>query len=750
MHSESRLASLSWPEIKISISSAHSKQMSVYRISPYVQALPLDEKSAIVGHPFFLEYSVLEGQALTIFNALRANEATPEDLCGTLQIDLETIDRALRFFQTRRFVLVEGEDEESQIRRRVSVSKDSKLNGRGTIGGSRIFRDYAALDLDLLKAKIPTERTRAVKIVVLGGCLSQLAATALEQISPSYGIHATVEVNWPDRLESMQFDGVDMVVFQPFTLWLIAPFWDGAPFLSDEERENRVATMKQYLEVTLKNVLPRAKGCLVLVQGISTPTYSPLGAAEFRQTHSFRRVAHELNQIIVDAVKDNPDAAFLDEEHLMANVGKLQLMDDSVALASHHGPIDSHLGSEPVGPSRKQTFGIEEANRAPRLFAKAYLDAFIRWSGIGRIKCIVCDLDNTLWPGVAGEEGFDLRNNEPRVALLTGVFAGIHQALKILKQQGVLLTIASRQNEADVAKAWEQIESFVRDDGMRHLLTRDDFVMCKVNWERKSSNIGEMLDALGVAPDAALFIDDNPAERAEAQATFPALRVLGENLNLIRGALLSDPCLQKDRPTAESKARTEMVKAQLERESIRKQAGDGLAFLRSLDITLKIKRVRNMEHVGFRVVELIQRTNQFNTTLVRLNGHELVGLVNLPQGAVYTLEVSDRFASYGLVGVCMLWDDEITHFVLSCRVIPLNTALPFLSTVLQRHGRAPIRATIVEGPRNQPCRSLYSDAGFQSAEPGRYVLADLADLAQVDPSIHHIDYYDGDEAVKAA
>jgi predicted enzyme involved in methoxymalonyl-ACP biosynthesis len=149
------------------------------------------------------------------------------------------------------------------------------------------------------------------------------------------------------------------------------------------------------------------------------------------------------------------------------------------------------------------------------------------------------------------------------------------------------------------------------------------------------------------------------------------------------------------------------------------------------------------------VIELIQRTNQFNTTLVRLNGRELLDIVNLPQGAVYTLEVSDRFASYGLVGACLLWNDEITNFVLSCRVIPLNTAVPFLSAVLQHHGRAPIRATIVEGPRNQPCRSLYSDAGFESIESGKYVLSHLANLTPIDPGIHHVELYDGNEAVNS-
>lgn len=719
--------------------------MSIYKVSPHVRVLRLDEQSALVGHPFFLEYSVLEQPLLEIFTALLQQPRSVEQLRDTLDVDPESIDGALKFFRTRHFIVQNEDDEESEIKRLVSASRNPKPGDRSIAGGSRFFRDYTALDLKNLKNRIPTEHTRKLKFLILGGCLAQLAANALEQSAPSYGIESTVEANWPDRIETLPFDGTDVIVFQPFTLWLIAPFWDGAPFVSEEERDARVETMKEYLKITLQTVLPRTKGRLLLVQGISTPILSPFGAAEFRQRHSFRRVVNQLNDIIIDAIKDNPDAAFIDEEQLLANAGKLKLMDDSIALAGHHGPIDSYLGTEPVGPSRDETFGVEQSHHAPRLFARAYLDAYVRWAGLARVKCIIVDLDNTLWPGVAGEEGFNLADESARIALWTGVFAGIHQALKVLKQQGILLAIASRQNEPDVDQAWQQIESFVRDDDMKHLLTRDDFVIRKINWERKSANIAEILDALGVAPDAALFIDDNPAERAEIQTVFPKLRLLGENIHLIRSILLTDPCLQKDMQTAESTARTAMVKAQLERDSVRKQTGDGLSFLRSLNITLKITRVRSLERIAIRLTELIQRTNQFNTTLTRYSGHELNDFINLPQGAIYTLEVADRFASYGLVGVCLLWNGEVANFIMSCRVIPLGAAVPFLSAALQDYDRTPVRASITEGPRNQPCRTLYADAGFETLEPHVYELKQLSNLKPIDPSIHHTELYDGEE-----
>jgi FkbH-like protein len=723
-------------------------EVRVYRVSPYVQCLPIDEYTTLVGHPFFLSYSVLQDEMFVIFHALREAPTTPTNLAKVLSLPTESIDQAITFFTTRHFVLTDGEDEESQIRNQVLASRDTRPGIRSGSSQVREYRDYAALKLQDLKARVPFERTRNVNVIILGGCLTQLAANALEQLAPSYGISARVESSWPDRLDSMRFDDVDLVVFQPFTMWLLAPLWDAAAFLADEERGTRLQTMKEYLKIALGTVLPRLKGRLLLVQTISRPVFSPLGRTEFRHTYNFCTVVHELNQTIADAIKGSRDAMLIDEECILSNVGKSLLLDHSVSVFSHHGTIDMEFGTAPAGPTRRETFAITEPNLAPRMFAQAYLEAFVIWSGIGRIKCVIVDLDNTLWPGVVGENGFDVTKHSVTEALVMGTFGGIHQALKIVKQRGVLLAICSRNNESDADVTWQQLENFAAENGAAHLLCREDFVIRKINWERKSANVGQILESLGVAPDAALFIDDNPAEREEVQTSFPALRVLGENIHLIRAALLDDPCLQNDTPTAESNLRTAMVKSQLLRDAERIQVGDALAFLRKLDISLNIKRItmKNASQLGARIMELFQRTNQFNTTLVRFSGQEIIDLISLPQGALYALEVTDRFSSYGLVGLCALWEDEISGFVLSCRVIPLCAAVPFLSAVLARRGRIPIRATIVEGPRNQPCRQLYVDAGFHETEPGKYLLTDLARLHPIDPDMYRVEL---DDAIAA-
>jgi predicted enzyme involved in methoxymalonyl-ACP biosynthesis len=128
--------------------------------------------------------------------------------------------------------------------------------------------------------------------------------------------------------------------------------------------------------------------------------------------------------------------------------------------------------------------------------------------------------------------------------------------------------------------------------------------------------------------------------------------------------------------------------------------------------------------------------------MLRLDSEQVREYISHPKSAVYVLEARDRFSSYGLVGVTLLRQDEVVGFVLSCRVIPLNAEVPFLCTALRHTGREPIRATILHGPRNQPCRGLYKDAGFEEVAHGCYLMRRLAELAPINEGIYQIEMFE--------
>jgi FkbH-like protein len=286
--------------------------------------------------------------------------------------------------------------------------------------------------------------------------------------------------------------------------------------------------------------------------------------------------------------------------------------------------------------------------------------------------------------------------------------------------------------------ALSHLEKISRERGLAHLLWRNDFAVHRINWNDKATNIRQIASQLGLATNSILFIDDNAAERQAVQSALPGIRTLGENLYRVRSELLSNPCLQKNVQTAESAARTELVRAQLARETFVAAAHEEHDFLTKLDIRLTITRARNTSRLA-RLVELLQRTNQFNTTLARLSAAQIAEYLQDPGRSAYVLEVSDRFATYGMVGVCLLCHNEIFNFAMSCRVIPLHADIPFLTAVLQWRGAAPVSGRIVQGPRNQPCRDLYLRAGFAQVGAGHFLLDDLEKLPRLKRDIYHIE-----------
>jgi FkbH-like protein len=573
-----------------------------------------------------------------------------------------------------------------------------------------------------------------LKFLIVGSCLTQTAVDELQRLSKVYRIQIKVDMAWPSQLNSNYLPKSDVLVFQPSINWFLRPLWDNAPFLTDSERREHLEVLKSHLLISLRDAKQQAGLGLLLVQGFSTPVYSPLGISEFRFSHNFLRIVSTLNEVIWEFIKDDPDAMFIDEERLLSAVGKLRLMDDTVSLYSHHGCLGSTAGIA-GGPSIEETFDISGENEASRLFARSYIESYLAWSGLGRIKCIIVDLDNTLWPGEAGQDGFDL--HEVREQLEFGVYAGIHQALKILKHRGLLLATCSRNSDTAAQAAFACLESLSIERQLTHLLWRDDFVIQKVNWNSKVNNVREIASVLGIAPDAMLFIDDSAIEREAVRRAFPSIRTIGENLYLVRSFLLSDPCLQTSVVTAEAAVRTTAVKAKIEREANKSGEESEYEFLRSLEVRLTISNVLDPDRL-IRLSELTQRTNQFNTTLARLSVGQIKEHLSACKGSAYILEAADRFASYGLVGACLMMGDEVTAFVMSCRVIPLRLEVPFLTLALGLYGRAPIRAAVVDGPRNFPCRSVYLQAGFTMTQNNCYQLNDLSALTIVDENLYRV------------
>jgi len=338
-------------------------------------------------------------------------------------------------------------------------------------------------------------------------------------------------------------------------------------------------------------------------------------------------------------------------------------------------------------------------------------------------KCIVLDCDNTLWGGVVGEDGIggiELGSNFPGSG-----FLGFQKSLKALKNQGVLLAIASKNNPKEVDDVFTQHDDMV--------LKPEDISVWRVNWEPKSQNLREIAATLNIGIDSLLMIDDSHYECAEIANAVPEMRVLQapEEPALLPDLLASSGLFRNLKVSAEDLARTDMIR----QEAAREEASSAMTreeFLASLELDLEYIHVGE-EHVG-RVAQLTNKTNQFNLTTIRRTEADIRALIASDDHIVRAIRVADKFGDYGLVGVAIVktsgdeWD--IDTLLMSCRVLSRGIETALLATLAAEAADASAKALVgryIPTQKNPLVAELYPRHGFTDVGDGEY-RAELADI----------------------
>jgi FkbH-like protein len=372
-------------------------------------------------------------------------------------------------------------------------------------------------------------------------------------------------------------------------------------------------------------------------------------------------------------------------------------------------PLVHALGGDPYG---------REAVTAPK-----HIDALVTVTGIGRKKCVILDLDGTLWPGVLAETGspFAWTPEISGAFSFIGLYFGLHEALLCLKNRGLVLACVSKNDEATVRELWKYPDHYPA----QRLLKPDDFVTWRINWNNKIDNIRSIAEELGFGLDTFLFIDDSPVERDRVRQRLPEVEVWGEDPFGLRRRLLNDPRLQIPTVTAEAAARSTLVKAQIARRQLRAESIGEAQYLESLRIQCRIERLTPTSAKLARIEELFQRTTQFNTTGRKFSAAELAVLAANPDAHLFAIDVSDRLGDYGTVGAAVVAGREVTGFAISCRALGMGVEHRLLRHVMDqtKDSPAPLRGRIIPTPRNSPARNLYCDNGFVDVEDGVWEFA---------------------------
>jgi FkbH-like protein len=324
-------------------------------------------------------------------------------------------------------------------------------------------------------------------------------------------------------------------------------------------------------------------------------------------------------------------------------------------------------------------------------------------------KVVAVDCDDTLWEGVCGEDGpTGVRVDPPRRAF--------QEFLKARRENGILLAIASKNNEADVLETFRLHPEMV--------LAWDDFTSREIHWSPKSTSLARISRELGLGLDSFVFLDDSPKECAELQQGLPEVLSLPlpADIQELPDFLEHVWALDQWSVTDEDRKRAAMYAQQVQRGAVARRSRSLREFLDSLKLEVRIEPAKSEQLP--RVAQLSQRTNQMNTTAVRRNVSEVQQLLAAGWECLI-VEASDRFGSYGLVGVALLRPDAgflwLDSFLMSCRALGRGIEHQLLrkcGEFAELKGLSSVRVWFREAPRNRPAREfLESVAEHCGIEP---------------------------------
>jgi len=568
----------------------------------------------------------------------------------------------------------------------------------------------------------------ATKALLTGSCTVINLEGVLKQ---EYGLNCYTThinglgtLNWNDLPQDFDFQ----VISLPMDRLLPRYLYLRDDFNSLETAQMRFENASALIQELLHQAMTpnRERGLLTFVYNLLVPQQNPQGRLlpryDLRNRVFF---VEELNRLIHSIVTEHQNAYVIDIDSIAATFGKMRIQDDSVWAISHGGAF-SNLDYDL--DQRFAEAGHTRLERVPRIEHETYADLGAFWFSAAhevmasyrtvhqrdQVKVVVVDLDDTLWRGIAADPvlgSFEMFEGQP---------FGIIEALAYLKSRGIALAVVSKNDHDRVVDAWKRL--------LGGQFSFDNFVLAKINWFSKADNITEIANELNVGLDSVVFVDDNPREREEIAQSLPNVRVLGSDYFDIRRDLLWSPETQVRAITSESARKTEMFKQQVERERTRRTLSRD-DFLAGLNLRVEMIRIGSRLHPNYaRAIELINKTNQFNTTGVRWDDAGLEK-VFAEGGYVAALTAVDNTADYGIVAAGVVSRGNIHIFVMSCRVIGLDVelaALRMIEAVEREGGGTAMQSRMIDTERNTLSRDLFARAGYAKIDDAwRRSLAEL-------------------------
>jgi FkbH-like protein len=454
-------------------------------------------------------------------------------------------------------------------------------------------------------------------------------------------------------------------------------------YKSNEERKQLVQKKNTDLINALQSSSLKSK---IILTTIDFPSYSPNNLQDLVSNSSIYELIKEFNNNLISLAKSSTQISLLDFERLCSMHGKLNVFEEKMFF----------LGKILLTKKGAEVFSKELKNIISVIYGMTK-------------KCLVVDLDNTLWGGVIGEDGPEnIQLGED--TSIGQIYSEIQKIILNWKNSGILLALVSKNNPEDALSAFKENKNMV--------LKENDFIIKKINWNEKSENIAEIAKELNLGLDSFVFLDDNPSERLEVKSRLPEINIIDfpEDVSLLPRELKQVTYFNSLNLTEEDKKRNKFYEQDRDRNILRKKTSLQ-DYLKTLGIKISVKKddLSTIE----RITQLINKTNQFNLRTKRYSIEEVREMMNSENYTVSSLHVSDSYGELGLTGVIIIKHLSDSYFIdtflMSCRILSRKIEDQFLKETLKflNHKDFKLIVEYIPTPKNILVEKIYDGMGFQ-------------------------------------
>jgi FkbH-like protein len=551
---------------------------------------------------------------------------------------------------------------------------------------------------NLSKIKIPSKYK--VNIALLSSFTIDPIAAYLDVDSRLIGLFPSIYIapfnryqeevlNNSSRLYQSQPDVI--LFFVELESLVIDSFRDHYPQMELNEKNSELDRIMQKV-VQLLNSLAQQTQALIIFSNFVIPTFSPLGILDNKQEIGYKRFYRILNSRLEQEFLSNNQIFIFDLNEVAGKHGKDKYLNYPMYYRGSFLFNDSFLS-----------------------VVSHELMGFIKALKAKTRKCIVLDLDNTLWGGIIGEDG--LSGIKLNVNYPGNEFIDFQRTLLSLHNRGIILAVNSKNNLEDA------LEVFQKHPFM--LIKEKNLAEYRINWNDKVQNMVELAQSINIGLDSMVFIDDNPVERARISAALPEVLVIDipSSSALYRRSIEELNDFNTLSLTKEDLQRSKMYFARRKRLDLEYRTQSLEEFIKTLEIVAEIRYANDFSLP--RIFSLLNRTNQFNLTTKRYSEAEIDIMYNDPNFLIYTLQIHDKFGDEGIVGIAIIKKEStdlwiIDSFLMSCRVIGRKIEEVFLFKIINDAKKSnkvkKIEAEYIPTKKNSLVKNFYHQYGFNLVE----------------------------------